>query len=86
MGIRATTYLQIEPDWSYNGERVFGAKVVRQTQNPPGLNQRGGTLLVKISIDIPEGAFKPLQPEVVITIPEGMTLPMPIDVVAEAPE
>lgn len=86
MGIQATAYLQVEPEWSYNGEHVTGAKVVRLTQRSPGANQRGGTVLVKITVDVPEGAFKPMEPEVVITIPEGMTIPMPIEVVASDPK
>lgn len=86
MGIRATTYLQIEPEWhAWDIDRVVSAKVVRITQRPPKDNQLGGTVLVKIVVDIPESAFKPLVPEAVVTIPEGLALAKPIEVEADDP-
>lgn len=75
MGVRATTYLQIEPDWSYDATTVLGAKVVRCTQRAPKDKQLSGTVLVKITIDVPESAFLPLTPEGVVTIPDNLTIP-----------
>lgn len=75
MGIRATAYLQVEPEFfAYDSERVRAAKVVRLTQRPPLHNQLGGTVLVKITVDLPEAAFKPLQPQAVVVVPEDLTL------------
>lgn len=85
MGVRATTYLQIEPEWSYNGQDVWGAKVIRSTQRDPKENQKGGTVLVKITVDLPAAAFKPLQPEAVVVVPEHLTLVKPIEVEADDP-
>lgn len=76
MGVRATTYLQIEPDWSYDATMVLGAKVVRCTQRAPKDKQLSGTVLVKITVDLPEAAFLPLIPEAVVTIPEDLAVPM----------
>ncbi len=86
MGVRTTVYLQVEPEWSYSGEQVRGAKVVRLTQRAPGGNQIGGTVLVKITLDVAENAFKPLRPEAVVVIPEGLGVAKPIEVFAEEPD
>lgn len=82
---KATCYLQVQPEFfRYLGEqKVREARIVRMTQRPPEGNQRGGTVLVKITVDIPDGAFLPLRPEAVVVIPEGMALTKPIEVEAE---
>lgn len=87
----ASFYLQIEPEWGHyvdrdTGERkVWGAKAVGITQKRPS-KPKAGSVVVKLSVEIPEGAFLPLRPEAVITIPESLTQPYPIEVTAEDPE
>lgn len=86
MSIRATTYLQIEPEYGYwDKEKVTGAKVIRATQRSPGDRQLGGTVLVKITVDLPEAAFKPLQPQAVVVIPEGLVDGFVVTAQAEDP-
>jgi hypothetical protein len=83
--VPATVYLQLEPDWSYSGSNVIGAKVVRHSQKKP-VRPVGGSVTVKMTIHVPRGAFLPLQPEAVIVIPENMTLTEPVHVEAQSPE
>lgn len=84
----ATFYAQVEPVWSRwrtNGEHtVQGAKVVRLTQAKPA-KQMGGTVLVKLTLRIPEAAFLPLRPEAVVVIPEDMAAVQPIEIEAVDP-
>jgi hypothetical protein len=84
MGIRAATYLQVKADF-WMGDRVRSAKVVRATQKAPGDAQLPGTVLVKITLDIPENAFLPLRPEAIVTIPADFAIAKAIEVVAEDP-
>lgn len=68
-----TVYLQIEPEWSHwtdsNGDRtVRGMKVTKMTKNRP---DRISGVVVKLSLRIPDGAFKPLAPAVVVDVPES---------------
>lgn len=84
MGVRAATYLQLKADF-WADDKVRGAKVVRATQKPPMDSQMPGTVLVKITIEVPESAFLPLRPEAVVVIPEALTLGKPIEVEAEDP-
>lgn len=74
--VTAHFYVQLEPEWGFgtdaNGNKpVYGAKVARITQNRPG-KPKGGTVMVKLAINIPKAAFLPLQPEAVIVIPADM--------------
>lgn len=84
----ATFYAQVEPEWSnyaVGGEKQLrGAKVVGITQKKPG-KQKGGTVLVKLTIRVPDGAFLPLRPEAIVVIPEDMTATTPVEVIAEDP-
>lgn len=85
--VDATFYAQVEPEWSRwansRGERsLVGAKVVTITQKRP-TRQRGGTVLVKLTIRVPEAAFLPLRPEAIVVVPEDMTVTAPIDVRSE---
>lgn len=84
MSINATVYLQIEPVWSYDGSKVVGGKVVRYTQKPPQDGQRGGTVLVKLALALPESAFEPLEPAYRVEIPDGFTHTEPVNVEAVA--
>lgn len=85
----ATFYAQVEPEWGHyrdsNGDLpVRGAKVARITQKRPD-SPIGGTVLVKLTIRIPDAAFLPLRPAAVIVIPEDMTSVTPLEVIAEDP-
>lgn len=88
--VDATFYAQVEPEWSryashITGEkRLQGAKVVTITQNKPA-KQRGGTVLVKLTIRVPVAAFLPLRPEAVVVIPDEMTVAEPLEVHAADP-
>lgn len=70
---KATCYLQVEPVWerwtNFDGDHPLrDIKVVGLTKKrPPKI--RG--VAVKLTLSIPDGAFKPLAPEVVIDIPEA---------------
>lgn len=88
--VRATGFIQIEPEFSAYGNRdsadaLRGAKTVAVTQNR-SKRPKPGTIEVKVSFDIPVSAFLPLRPEAVVVVPESMTLPHPIEVQAEEPE
>lgn len=88
--VDATFYAQVEPEWSryvdHRGLRTLnGAKVTTITQKRPQ-RPKGGTVLVKLTIRIPEAAFQPLRPQAIVVIPEDMTVVSPIEVAAEDPE
>ena len=85
----AEFFIQIEPEWSgyvqHDGMRSLrGIKAVALTQSRPN-RQKGGTALVKLTVRIPDAAFLPLRPDVVIVIPEDMVTAAPIEVIAEDP-
>lgn len=85
----ATFYAQVEPEWGRwrdkNGDlNIVGAKVARMTQKRPE-SPIGGTVLVKLTIRVPNAAFLPLRPAAVVVIPEDMTETNPVEVVAENP-
>lgn len=88
--VDATFYAQVEPEWSTwqtdndGHPLVCGAKLARTTQKKPEA-QRGGTVLVKLTMRIPTAAFMPLRPAAVVVIPEDMTAVEPVEVVAEDP-
>lgn len=87
--VTATTYLQVEPEWNrYSSAELEvdlrGAKIIASTQTRPK-RQRPGTVLVKIAIQIPAGAFLPLRPEVTVVVPESMAKVEPIVVEAQEP-
>lgn len=87
--MKATAYLQIEPEWSRYGSRdkpasVVGAKVVGMTQKR-SRSPRPGVVEVAITIDLPAAAFVPLRPEATVVIPESMSLAHPIEVDAIDP-
>lgn len=87
--VDATFYAQVEPEWQNyvkpDGTRnLWGAKVVNITQKRPN-RPKGGTVLVKLTIRVPEAAFQPLRPEAVVVIPEDMTVVEPLEVFAGDP-
>jgi hypothetical protein len=88
----AQFYVQIEPVWSHytsssTGERALqGIKAVAITQKKPD-RPRPGTVTANLTVRVPETAFLPLRPQVVIVIPEDMIAAnLPIEVEAQPPE
>lgn len=79
----ATMYVQLEPEfWTFRGEtKVRDIRAVRMTQKRP-VHQRGGTVLVKLTIRVPDNAFLPLRPEAIVVVPESMTSAEPVTVEA----
>lgn len=86
----ASFYVQLEPEFygfrdPDTGERkVAGVKAVNITQKRPS-RPKPGTVVVKLTVRVPEAAFLPLQPEAIVTIPESLTAPYPLEVAAEDP-
>lgn len=70
--MKTTCYLQIEPEFNYSAERVLRAYVKRVTQKYPR-EPMSGCLVVKMTLDIADGAFLPLKPEAIVTIPAEHT-------------
>lgn len=82
----AECYVQIEPEFTSYGNppSVLRIKPTTMTQKRPA-KQRGGSVLVKLTIRIPDAAFLPLRPKAVIVIPEDMVTIEPIEVEAGDP-
>lgn len=76
--IDVEAYLSIEPVWSRWNKTADGhpypegGRITGVTKKAPAGRQAPGTLVTKIKLRIPIGAFLPLRPEAVITIPEGL--------------
>lgn len=63
-------YVKLRPVWgrqSYNRDRLEKVVADGITQKRP---DRSAGPVVKLTLNIPDGAFKPLAPEVTIEIPE----------------
>jgi hypothetical protein len=87
----ATFYVQIEPVWSnwrkdkHGDKALESIKAIAITQQRPK-SQRPGTVLTKLTVRVPEGAFLPLRPEAVVVVPEDMiAAALPIEVEAGDP-
>lgn len=88
--VQATFYVQVAPEF-YRGygatdsmASVRGAKVTGFTQKK-SQNPKGGTIEVKLTIELPKAVFLPLRPEAIIVVPESMTASHPIEVEALDP-
>lgn len=87
--VDATFYVQLEPQYGY-GYRpsdtapIHGAHAVGMTQKKPA-KQKPNSVLIKLTVRLPETAFRALTPEAVITIPDALTQALPIEVEAEDP-
>lgn len=85
---QATFYVQLEPEygWGIAGREapIVGAKAVGITQKKP-TKPKPGSVIVKLTVALPEAAFRPLQPEAVINIPDNLTQAAPVEVTAEDP-
>jgi hypothetical protein len=82
----ATFYVQLQPTFylSRGEHQVREIRAVALNQKKPN-QPRAGTVLVKLTVRVPDGAFLPLRPEAVIVVPEEMTVTSPIEVQAEDP-
>lgn len=70
----ATFYVQVQAEWlSYSGSRVRRIKAVTVHQNRPQ-QPRGGAVVVKLAVRIPDAVFQPLQTEPVIIEPEARVI------------
>lgn len=85
--VDATMYVQLAPEWDRWGHDDAGnqilekAKLANATIKKPEV-QKPGTVLLKLTVRVPAGAFLPLAPQAVVVIPEGMTVTEPIEVEA----
>ena len=84
--VRATVFLQVAPETAHwlseeSPNYIQGAKVVNATQSR-SKKPRGGTVEVKLTIEIPKAAFLPLRPEAIVVVPESMTVAHPVEVEA----
>lgn len=77
-------YVTVEPRFSTHGT-LLSISATGLTKRRPERRTRSGSISVKLSLDIPDGAFLPLRPEAVIVVPEGMTRVEPIVVEAQDP-
>jgi len=66
--VKTTCYIQVEPVWAYRDKnRLNGANVKRVTRKRPD-SPIPGSVVVKLSLDIADAAFMPLQPEATVSI------------------
>lgn len=74
-----TTYLHIGETYPNRWGRTFG---VRKHSNKRPAEPMPGCVVVKIRIRLPEAAFDPLAPEVIVDIPADL-IQHPVSVTAE---
>lgn len=90
---KAKFYVTIVPEWGRtppgkDHPGLDGIKAIALTQTPPrgGRRDPRGTVVVALTIEVPDGAFLPLRPEAVVVVPEGLTaLSEPIRAEAVSP-
>jgi hypothetical protein len=87
---KATFYVQVEPIWSRviraDGEHYLTSiKAERITKSRPA-RPLPGSVTVKLTLDIPNAAFYPLRPEVVVVVPDSLVQANPIRVEVEDPQ
>lgn len=82
--MKTTFYLQFEGERSHHHTDRIGRIVARRiSQNKPS-RPASGSVVVKMTVDMPEEAFLPLEPLVDIVIPLDRT--MPVSVTVEEPD
>lgn len=70
---RCIAYIQVEPEFyapPWGPTTVRGIKPVRLTSKQPR-EPLGGTVTVKVNLDIDDKAFLPLEPEATVVIDPG---------------
>lgn len=61
-------YLQVRADTHWSGTRL---KVIKSTQRKPDVIEPD-CIVVKITLQVPDAAFRPLEPEAVVVVPEEL--------------
>lgn len=85
---QGTFYLQLAPlyGWSPRAsdddKPINGLKAVGLTQKKPA-RPFANTIVVKLTVEVPAEAFRPLAPEAVITIPASLIQSPALQVMAE---
>lgn len=86
--MKTTFYVQVEPVFrrvSTGSQRLSAIQAERITKTKP-TKPIAGAITVKLTLDIPEEAFMPLEPEAVIEIPVSHTHATPVvTVLSEEP-
>lgn len=90
MSVRATTYLVLEasryrygrPDPETGLKPVDSIRVVASRVNRPAQLERD-QVAIKVTVEVPEGAFDPITPAALVVVPEDLIDRRPIDVEAE---
>ncbi|MFI5426094.1 hypothetical protein [Aeromicrobium sp. UC242_57] len=77
---KATFYAQVKAKRGYGTRNpdtglrpVSEIRLAKTTQSYPGTRDTD-TVIVKLTVEVPDTAFDPLLPNAVVTIPEGMTV------------
>ena len=73
-----TFFLQVAPEWdpysAANGDlKLIGAKATRLTQKQPD-PPRAGTVLVKLTLQVPSSRLLPLQPATLVLAEDDVEL------------
>lgn len=80
-----TFYVQLSPKWSsWDKTRLEGVSLARATQKKPD-KPVPGTITVKLTLALPDDAFKPYEPAVKVEILENMVTKN-IEVTVEEPD
>lgn len=86
---KTTFYVQVEPNfgrYNWDKDKLTGIKAKSITQSRPTQTRgRNGTVTVKLTLDIPDEAFMPLQPEAVISVPSDLVAITPLVIEATDP-
>lgn len=84
---KTTFYVQVSPEfYRYDSTRLSKIRATALTQKrPTSVRGRNGTVTVKLTLDIPDEAFMPLQPEAVIKVPSDLVAITPIEIEAGDP-
>lgn len=87
--VDADFFVQLEPHYAagYNPSDtapIYSARAVGITQKRPA-RQKPGTVLIKLTVRIPDAAFRALRPEALVVIPESLVQGEPIEVEAQDP-
>lgn len=81
----ATFYVQIEPSISGGNAPYVRSLTARTLTQKRPKNPIGGSVIIGLTVRLPDEAFLPLRPEAVIDIPLDLTLGVPVEVEAVAP-
>lgn len=69
--MKTTFYVTVRPRWGGHDRRqLSGITASSITKTRPG--RQAGTVVVKMTLDIPDSAFKSIEPEVIVSVPADM--------------